>query len=256
MTTTAPLAGAGIVVTRPVHQADRLCAMIEAAGGRALRFPALFIAPPADAAAAREAAGAAASDDWLIFTSTNAVEGMDSLGGIPERPRRAAIGRATAGALTALGRDVHCLPAGGHDSESLLATPPFDKPAGLEIAIVRGEGGRPLLGDALAERGARVHYVEVYRRERPAVDPSPLLEWWRRGEVSAIAVASGETLTNLVSMLNEEGRRFLAGSQLVVPSARVVKMATPLHLERPPLISGAGDQAMVQTLARWWGHHD
>ena len=43
-----PLNGAGVLVTRPAHQADRLCQMIEEKGGQARRFPTLEILPLAD----------------------------------------------------------------------------------------------------------------------------------------------------------------------------------------------------------------
>ncbi|HEX7028523.1 MAG TPA: hypothetical protein VF268_14880, partial [Gammaproteobacteria bacterium] len=49
-----PLEGHTILVTRPIHQADKLCSHIEKAGGRVLRFPTLEIADPADTEKVRQ----------------------------------------------------------------------------------------------------------------------------------------------------------------------------------------------------------
>ena len=67
-----PLSGLGVLVTRPKDQAEPLCRLIEAAGGRALKLPGLVIAPATDSAAARRLL--AADSDLLIFISRNAVD--------------------------------------------------------------------------------------------------------------------------------------------------------------------------------------
>ena len=43
---TRALAGLRVLVTRPAHQAEELCALIERAGGIPVRFPTIEIAPP------------------------------------------------------------------------------------------------------------------------------------------------------------------------------------------------------------------
>ena len=47
----APLAGVGVLVTRPAGQAAGLSAAIRAAGGTPLEFPVLEIREPADSSA-------------------------------------------------------------------------------------------------------------------------------------------------------------------------------------------------------------
>ena len=51
------LTGIGVLVTRPEHQANHLCQLIEAEGGAAVRYPALVIKPRPDRAAVRAAIG-------------------------------------------------------------------------------------------------------------------------------------------------------------------------------------------------------
>ena len=48
----APLAGIGVLVTRPQHQAERLCTLFADAGATPIRFPAITIAAPTDPTAA------------------------------------------------------------------------------------------------------------------------------------------------------------------------------------------------------------
>jgi uroporphyrinogen-III synthase len=159
------LTGIGVLVTRPEHQALHLCQLIEAEGGAAVRYPAIVIRPRPDRAAVRAAIGPADRYDLLVFVSANAVRfGADILGDRRDL-RVAAIGQATAAALNAAGYRVSLMPEEGADSESLLALPQLADLAGQRVLIIRGTGGRELLFGAMTERGAQVHYAEVYTRE-------------------------------------------------------------------------------------------
>ena len=70
--TDGDLAGIGVLVTRPADQAAPLADEIEAAGGRAIRFPAIEIVPRPDADIANDAASLQ-QPDVVIFVSVNAV---------------------------------------------------------------------------------------------------------------------------------------------------------------------------------------
>ena len=74
-----PLAGRGIVVTRPRDQAAGLAALIEAAGGRALLYPAIEIEDLPDPAAARNVLRDLERLDLAIFVSPTAVRKALSL---------------------------------------------------------------------------------------------------------------------------------------------------------------------------------
>src|SRR4029079_18360237 len=69
----AALAGRGIVVTRPAHQAAPLATMIRAAGGRPLLFPVIDIADVADQRPLTELIDRLDQFDRAIFVSPNAV---------------------------------------------------------------------------------------------------------------------------------------------------------------------------------------
>ena len=152
------LAGAGILVTRAAHQADNLCRLIEQSGGRALRFPALEIVGPADPLRTREQLAQIARYDLAVFVSPNAVvHGMRLLPqGLPQTLRVAAVGRASAEALRVAGRAADIVPQGRYDSEALLAVHELGAMQGRRVIVFRGDGGRPLLGDVLRQRGAEV----------------------------------------------------------------------------------------------------
>ena len=218
----APLAGVGVLVTRPAGQAGELVAAIEAAGGRSVVFPVIEIAPrsPQDI----EAGLASMADpDIVIFISRNAVEhglAWSGDGAI------AAVGPATAAAVEAAARVVDIRPAGGFDSESLLEEPDLRNVRGKTIRIIRGNGGRELLATTLRERGATVDYLEVYSRQAPGYTASDIADIARQlevGEIGAIVVMSVESLRNLLTLLPRSCHRVLAETPLVTPASRVIK---------------------------------
>ncbi|MBI4755058.1 MAG: uroporphyrinogen-III synthase [Betaproteobacteria bacterium] len=253
----AALAGRHVAVTRPAHQAGELVRAIVALGGEAVPFPVLEIADIADPAALR--AVAARLDDYhlAVFVSANAVR--KALGHIlPQRSWPARLCVATVGGGSARELERHGIagviaPQGRSDSEALLDLPELAaaEVAGKSVLIFRGDGGRELLGDTLAARGARVDYVECYRRRRPAGDGSALLRLWARGQLDAITVTSSEGLRNLVDMAGSRGRAMLQDTPLFVPHARIGEQARALGLRRV-VLTAAGDEGLAQGLAHYF----
>lgn len=242
--------GRGVLVTRPASQAGALCRLIEQAGGRAIPFPAVEILPPDDPAPARRLL--AQSWDLIIFVSRNAVKWAQPLapnGHLPSASRLAAVGQATAKALAAAGRTPDLVPISRFDSESLLALPELQDLSGQRVLIVRGEGGRPLLGDTLVERGAELAYAEVYRRALPETDPAPLLARWRQ-DVQLATATSGEVLDNLVRLVGKEGLALLLATPLVVVSKRTAAKARRLGFVHVEVAERAADEAIVSALCR------
>lgn len=247
------LHGLGVLVTRPKHQADTLCRLIEDHGGIAIRWPTLVIAAPRDPAPALALFDRLAAYDLAIFTSANAVEwalpAIRERGGIPDRLDIAAIGQASGRALARHGIDRCLQPGDDFSSEGLLALPRLREVAGQRIAIVCGEGGRELLVETLSARGAWVDRAEVYRRERPApANIEGLLARWKRGEIGAVTVTSGENLRNLFDMLGVAGQDYLCDTPLIVVSDRIRRIATEYGCRRLLLARDAGDDAIVAAL--------
>lgn len=248
-----PLAGRRVLVTRPAHQADALCRMIEAAGGCALRFPVLDILPVCDPTTVQTGLARLADYDLAIFVSANAVS--HTLAALAPRPwptsvAVAAVGSATAQALAAQSLEV-IQPSRGFTSEALLALPVFQHMTGRRVLILRGNGGREHLRATLLARGAEVDYLEVYRRAQSQADPAALLAAWRSDGIDAVLVASGETLHKLLAIVGTLGVPLLRAATLVVAHARSAELARRLGLDGAIIVAAdATDGAMLEALKR------
>jgi len=251
-----PLSRVRVLVTRPAAQARRLAEMIEQAGGEAVRFPALEIAPLSDTIALEQALTDITRFNLAIFISPNAVTHglayLKSRDGLPPHLTIAAIGRGTAKALADMGVNNVVSPMAGSDSETLLALPALNRVAGKRIVIFRGEGGRELLGDTLRARGAEVTYAECYRRVRPATDAAPLVARLAAGGLDIVTVTSVETLHNLHDMLDAPARERLRRLPIVVVGRRQAEACRALGWSHEPVIArDASDEAILATLKAW-----
>lgn len=231
---TASLSGVRVLVTRPAHQADALCRLIEAEGGTAIRLPLLTIEPRANLAEAQKLL--AAGHDLWIFTSVNAVRHAQPLIGGRFAPRLAAVGPATANALAVAGGADATKPLAGASSEALLALPELAGiPAGVRVLVVTGEEGLRALEEGLVARGARVDRAEVYRRVPLPYPPEAVVSALRRTDV--IVMTSGQALDHLVRLTPPESRKLLLRKPLVVPSARMLEKARDLGFTHPPTVA-------------------
>lgn len=245
MIQTAGLAGRGVLVTRPAAQADGLCDRIAAAGGRPIRLPVLAIAPAADPTSLRPLL--AEVWDLLVFVSRNAVEQALPLfpdQRLPTAPRLAAVGQATAEALIAAGRAPDLVPSDRYDSETLLASPALADLRGQRVLIVRGNGGRALLGETLAARGAEVVFAEVYRRVLPAVSVEDIIPDWRR-DVAITIATSDEVLRNLITLARPVAGEGLFQTPLVVVAERTRELAREFGFTRVAVAARADETSLV-----------
>lgn len=241
------LAGWNIVVTRPREQAAELVQRIEQQGGRALLFPLLDIAPVSDQAALHEQLSRLAQFDLLIFISPNAVKhGMAAMPPLPDTVRIATVGQGSAHALRELGITSIIAPTGRYDSEALLALPELQTVSGWRVAILRGDGGRELLGDTLKARGATVEYITCYQRSKPRFDVASLLA----AAPDAITVTSSEALCHLWEMSDEPARTRLAATRLFVPHARIAGLARQQGWQQVA-VAESGDDGMMAALIAW-----
>ncbi|MDP3859677.1 MAG: uroporphyrinogen-III synthase [Stagnimonas sp.] len=248
------LDGLRVLVTRPAAQSAPLRERLASAGAQVHSLPLLQILPPGDPLAARERLLQARGADFWLFTSANAVRGAARLGAmdglVPADWPEAlfAIGRGTASALAALGRIA--LAPEGATSEALLLWPELQQVGGLEVLVLTGEGGRGLIADTLAERGALVRVARCYRRERVAHAPDEVLA--ALAGVHVIVLTGGESLEALVALVPESQRAALYRLTLVVPSSRVVELARHLGFTGALLVPEAvSDAAYLARLLRW-----
>ncbi len=252
MSAAGRLEGLGVVITRPRPAADGLAAALAAEGARAFVFPSLAIEPAPLSQRSQDALARLGECSLAIFISANAVDhGLAAArraGPWPKGAKVAAVGEATAAALRNSGFDAVISPRERHDSEGLLALPELRVVKGENVIVFRGEGGREHLREVLESRGARVDYVECYRRARPAADPAPLLQAWERGEVHAVNALSAETLENFIAMLGEDGEDLIADCTLVVPHPAIASHPDARRFARV-LVASPGADGLASALA-------
>jgi len=252
----APLAGLRVVVTRPQAQAEGLAELIREAGGEPLCVPAIEIRELADPRAVYAIADRLESFDMAVFVSRNAVRAALGLlrarrGGKPWPAKLsvATVGQGSRQELAAQGFTAVVAPPARSDSEALLALPEFAALTGKRIVIFRGEGGRQLLGETLAARGAAVEFAACYQRRRPA--SGAMQELKARG-VDALTVSSTEGLENFLKMLGDGASQRLARIPLFVPHPRVAEAAARRGLARV-IVAGPRDAEMVAALVAYFG---
>lgn len=203
------LYGATVVVTRARSQSHELCELIASLGGTPLPIPSIQIETLAlslEQCRLLTSEGESrrlARPQTFIFTSANAVRSLhrsmrNHALTIDANPPCIAIGSGTAQALRQLGLDAQ-LPEKS-DSETLAQLPTVAEGAGSKLVIVRGEGGRDILGSLLRSRGWQVSELISYRRTKPEQDISPDLVSWRNAERVVVTFMSGDTARNLVEM--------------------------------------------------------
>jgi len=247
------LAGIAILVTRPEEQADSLSAAITAAGGQAVRFPTLAIAPPADPAAAEAAVAALPTTTGAIFISTNAAKHgvkliQRAIGALPPTPHYLGVGPASRKVMDAAGISPIISPPTQFSSEGLLALPLLAAPLdGQHFLIFRGDGGREQLASELRHRGAKVTYVACYSRRMP--EPAlPLATVWQRPGFDWITATSREGLSNLLAMAPAKLQPALRRRPLIVISHALAAAAKNLGFESVHAAAESTDAGLLRKL--------
>jgi uroporphyrinogen-III synthase len=243
-----PLAGIGVVVTRPARQAAGLAAKLAALGATPVVFPAIVILPPADRAALEAAHAALHECDFAFFVSANAAE-YGAPAQWPSNVVAFAPGPGTAEALVACGVPDVRVPASTQDSEGLLALPELGDVKGKRAVVFRGEGGRELLADSLRARGAQVDCVTCYRRAAPSTGAQGLVDVLRDGRAHALTVTSSEGLDNVWQVLGDEGRALARRLPCFAPHPRIVAHGRTLGLDMRA--TDSGDAGLLAALLAW-----
>ena len=242
-----------VLVTRPAHQAENLCALLEEQGCMAIRFPTLAIAALENTQAIDAVLAQWTSYQWLIFISANAVT-MHSYYSDDDKIKKinsvhiAAIGKATAEALLLAGLPVDLMPEHGYNSEAVLAMPAMQQMQGQRCLIVRGVGGREELATTLRSRGAVVDYLEVYQRIMPSSDSSQVNLLLAQNKLDVITITSVTALQNLLIMVDEQHHQRLFLAPLIVVSDRIRHIAADIGFKRIAVTNSPSDVAILETV--------
>ncbi len=246
-----------VVVTRPAHQAEHLCHLIEQAGGIATRHPVIEIIAPDNIQATQDKLSRLKNCSVAIFTSANAVEWLFQLASPsfhwPQGVQVAAIGKSTANALRAHTISVDIIPEQGFNSESLLAAAAMSSVSGERIVILKGKGGRKLLAETLLQRGATVEDIDLYQRKMPNNGLRNIQQAGKSGSIDLFIVTSNEGLQNLFEMATTDERLWLLKTPLTVISERTAQLARTLGFRHKPLVARkASDEGLVDSIERWY----
>lgn len=251
-----PLKRAGVLITRPACQAGLLARQVAAIGGTPLVFPTIIILPPADRGPLDRVLRDLAQYDYAIFVSASAVEfGVGDPAAWPSSLIALCPGPGTAAALAAVGILNVRIPTSTMDSEGMLLLPELATVAGKRVVIFRGSGGRDVLGDTLAARGASVDYIECYRRARPEGGASGLLDAWREGRIDAVTITSSEGLDNLWAVVGDEGRAMMIATPMFAPHPRIGQRARDLGV-REVIVTEPTDAGMLASLIQYFTIHE
>ncbi len=245
-----PLAGIGVVVTRPARQAGAFAQKLAALGATPIVWPAIVILPPDDPAPLERVHASLERYDLAFFISANAAEyGAPPVGRWPRSLRAYAPGPGTAEALAGVGVPDARIPATTYDSDGLLELPDLADVRGRRVVIFRGSGGREQLAETLSRRGASVESVDCYRRAAPAGDASGLVEVLREGRAHALTLTSSEGADNLMRAAGDEGRALLARIPAFVPHPRIADRVRALGLDAR--LTPGGDAGLIAGLLEW-----
>jgi len=227
-----PLRNVTVVITRPAGTAGPLARRVRKLGGIPVSVPGLSLRATEDATAVGASLRRALEGDVVVFTSPAAVRFAADVLPLATRATVIAVGRGTARALkTADVSDVH-FPETSQDSEGVLGLAELADVAGKRVALVGAPGGRGLLREALAARGADLDEIHVYHRVAPRIDRrhiDPLLKLGRR---SAVLLSSAEALDHLRRALVAPAWRRLVQAVAVVSSERMRAAALDAGFER------------------------
>jgi len=254
------LAWRRVIVTRSGAQGDALVHRFTALGATVVHCPMLSFAPPQNIALLDDAVAHIAHYDWLVFTSANAVQSvadqvMEQHGHLQVcLPAIAAVGSATAAAVTALGWTVHYIAARGGGlalATELPVTP------GAKILLPRADIASADLPNVLRDRDCVVREVIAYRTV--STQAPALTALGNTSHVDAITFTSPSTVAAFVAaataakwnIRNDQQRRRLIIASIGETTATAVRQH---HLAADVVATEQSTEGLIEALARELHH--
>ena len=251
------LVGLDVIILRSPQQDDQLANGVIALGARAHQLPVQRIEPQAeDNPDIQKQVRAIEAYDKAIFVSKNAV--LLALRWLDRcqrtlRPKGQcfAVGPSSADLLEMRQIQVQYPPA-DWNSEGLLALPELVDVRGQNIVIFRGLGGRPLLGEALVERGALVEYCELYQRLPEQSFGGEILGLLTPEHTSVLVALSGGVLDHLLLVAEKQDQGLILKTPVIVPGTRVQGHALKLGFEKVIVAAGVMAKDMEAAIVDWY----
>ncbi len=203
------LSGKTILVTRAAEQSSQFSELLEKEGATVIEMPALVITPPSSWVELDNAIANLSHFDWLILTSSNAVDyffarllaqGKDN--SALAEVKIAVVGKKTATSLKQYNLQPDFIPP-NFVADSLVEH--FPEPlTNKKILFPRVEtGGRDILVKELTAQGGEIIEVPAYESGCPIQIAPTAWEALLAGKVDIITFASSKTVKNFYQLLEK-----------------------------------------------------
>jgi uroporphyrinogen III methyltransferase/synthase len=203
----SPLANKTILVTRAAGQSSQFMRVLQQQGATVIEMPTLEIVPPSSWEALDHAIARLHEFDWLILTSTNAIDyfferlgsQLQGVGGL-STIKIAVVGEKTAFRLKQRGLQPDFVPP-DFVADALIANFP-ESLEGKKFLFPRVEtGGREVLVKEFGDRGAEVIEVAAYQSARPQEADPAAISAIQSGTVDIITFASSKTVKHFCELV-------------------------------------------------------
>jgi uroporphyrinogen-III synthase len=150
------------------------------------------------------------------------------------------VGKSTAKAITDSGILAKILVAEPENSEGILKLPFLTRPENINVALIKGEGGRDLISSTLRTRGANVVELNVYKRV--ANIPAIHALTFEPSQIRCIITTSIEITQLLLANMNHE---WLTSCKWIVASQRIKDYVAAFGIQHILVSQGASDEALL-----------
>lgn len=246
-----------ILVTRPEQESQALCDALQALGHHAISHPLLTIHPGKELSLLPNYFSLLSDGDFLIAVSQHAVQHAQDYLQLQQKEWKKgvnyiAVGQKSAQYLRSYISDPVHFPTPS-DSEHLLALPVLDNVAGKKVLILRGNGGRDLIYQALEDLGAEVTYCETYQRQSTTFNGAIKAKEWQENNVNTLIITSGEQLSFFTSQFTNTDLDWVLDCRLLVPSERINQLGQQLGYQHIETVGGASNSDLLHYFSE---HHN
>ena len=254
------LYGIRALITRTRSQSSYLSGLMSEEGAEVIEVPTIDIHPLPMDAAAKERVRRLSEYDWVVFTSSNAVNiFMYNLKQAHKNNldlaelKVACVGESTAKVLLEYGVKADLVPK-DYKQEGLVSAFQKFPLKGQRVLLARAQKGRDLLMNFLKKKGALVDFWPLYENKIPPGTKERLYRLFKEeGGVDILIFASSSSADNFYGLFNPaERRRWLKNIPVAtigpVTAASVKKWGgkvavMPKKYTMPDLIQGLGQWA-------------
>lgn len=242
-----------ILVTRPSPTGEQLMNRLRALGLVAYHAPLIRFSAGSELTKLPGLLQTTRAGDLVFILSQNVIRYVNPLLHSNKRlwPSELlyyAIGRHTASVFQAVSHLPVTYPTIA-TSEELLTMTDLQQLSGKKALLLRGNGGRELLGKTLMQRGAEVSYCECYRRNPIHYNANQQINDWRRLGINTLVVTSGEMLQQLHTLVSPDFCSFwLLDCRMIVVSERLALLAKQLGWHDIQVAKNADNDALIHEL--------